>query len=464
VSKLRVLLPSSALLLASMLGCKGAEVDDPADGSGPGPSLDLPSTSGGGGNTSSVSGGGAVTSAGGQRTTPMAVGQSGGATTTPTPSAGLPCDVLNITKKSCGTCHGATPSFGATFSLTTPADFGLHGDHILERIANDQKPMPPPPNARLTAAEQAILKSYVDAGAPAASCANAATDPETMPTTPTTNTDPDVSCYKIVSRASKANDKYDVPQTPDLYHCFDWAPPWGNKDVQIVSAKPITDNARVLHHWILYNTETALTDGNSSDCIGAHPGAAMISGWAPGGQGLEMPADVGLGVMKGGFILETHYNNQVGPGQLDASGVEVCVTEKPRKHVAGIHWLGTQSLNKTVASGTCVPTATEDVTIISSTPHMHLQGRHMKTVINRTAGGTDTLVDQPFDFNTQIGYSTPAVVHKGDTLTTTCTYAKPTQFGEGTNDEMCYNFVLAYPAGGLAQAFQFLRKNDCSGF
>ena len=94
---------------------------------------------------------------------------------------------------------------------------------------------------------------------------------------------------------------------------------------------------------------------------------------------------------------------------------------------------------------------------------MHLQGRHMTTVINRAGGGTEMLIDEPFDFQTQISYSTPQVVHKGDTLTTTCTYATPTPFGEKTTDEMCYNFVLAYPAGGLAQLFQILRKYDCSG-
>jgi hypothetical protein len=94
---------------------------------------------------------------------------------------------------------------------------------------------------------------------------------------------------------------------------------------------------------------------------------------------------------------------------------------------------------------------------------MHLQGRHMKTVINRKDGTSEVLIDKPFDFNTQIAYPTPAVINPGDTLSTTCTYATPTPFGQGTNEEMCYNFVTAYPAGGLAQLLQVLRKYDCSG-
>jgi hypothetical protein len=28
---------------------------------------------------------------------------------------------------------------------------------------------------------------------------------------------------------------------------------------------------------------------------------------------------------------------------------------------------------------------------------------------------------------------------------------------------MCYNFVMAYPAGELAQFLQILRKYDCTG-
>lgn len=87
----------------------------------------------------------------------------------------------------------------------------------------------------------------------------------------------------------------------------------------------------------------------------------------------------------------------------------------------------------------------------------------MKTIINRKAGGTETLIDKAFDFNTQVSYPTPATIYPGDTLTTTCSYATPTPFGEGTNSEMCFNFVTAYPAGALASAFGF-SKNDCTGF
>jgi hypothetical protein len=385
---------------------------------------------------------------------------------------GLPCDVRTILKDRCGTCHGPVPSFTATFSLTTAAQVREHGPHILERTAENATTgrMPQAPFPALTADERQTLHDYINAGAPVSTCQAG------MPIgsggsagigsggTGTGGARPDdVTCYNITARNSAANDKYVVPTEPDYYRCFDYTPPWGNKKVQMVSAKPIIDNAAVLHHWLLYNGEAPVQDGTSSECFGAHANMALLAGWAPGGEPFETPPDVGVEVAPGGFSIELHYNNSVGAGQTDASGVEVCVTEKLRPNVAAMHWLGTEQLNKLEAVGVCRPNNTGDVTILAMTPHMHTQGKHMKTVINRVGGGTDVLHDAPFDFNNQISYKANAVVKPGDTLTTTCTYKTPTPFGTGTSQEMCYNFVMAYPAGGLQQLVSVLRKYDCAG-
>jgi cytochrome c551/c552 len=407
-------------------------------------------------------------------------GTTGGAVGS-TQTANLPCDVAAIVNERCITCHTSPTRFGAPMPLLTAADFRAAAemstqsvaDRVLTRIADNVKPMPPPPNPRLSAAEISTFTSWINAGAPDGTCSSSgvggtggAAGSGAGPAAGSggsTELPDDVTCYNITARNSAAGDKYSVPTTPDLYECFNYAPPWGDKEVQIVSSEPIIDNSQVLHHWILYNGAAAVTDGGHADCIGAHPNAAFVNGWAPGSPGMHLPDDVGLGTEGDGFVLEIHYNNKAGAGQVDASGVKLCVTEKLRPNVAAVHWLGTQNLNKTTATGSCVPINTQPVTIISSSPHMHLQGRHLTTVINRKSGATDMLIDQPFDFNTQISYQTPAVIQPGDTLTTTCTYASPTPFGESTNDEMCYNFVVAYPAGQLAQFLQLLRKYDCTG-
>jgi hypothetical protein len=273
---------------------------------------------------------------------------------------------------------------------------------------------------------------------------------------------PDATCYTITARNDISNAPYVVPTTPDYYAAFSYALPWGSKKVQVIRTRSLIDNDKVIHHWLLYNNQGAVQDGAVASSIGAHPDASLVVGWAPGNEPPVLPANVGLGIPGQGFTLEVHYNNKLGNGQTDKSGVELCVTEKLRPHEAQVSWLGTQTLNKISASGTCKPALTGPVNILFSWPHEHLQGRHLTTVITRANGTQETLVDEPFDFNSQIVYSTPTVINPGDSLTTTCTYAQPTPFGQGTTSEMCYNFVTAYPGGALTNGASFLRINDCT--
>jgi hypothetical protein len=273
---------------------------------------------------------------------------------------------------------------------------------------------------------------------------------------------PDAKCYEIRARQDSSNAPFSVPTTPDYYAAFDYALPWGSKKIQVIRSRSLIDNDKVIHHWLLYNNVGAVTDGAVGVSFGAHPDASLITGWAPGNEPAVLPPDVGLGIPGQGLTLEVHYNNMVGAGQTDKSGVELCVTEQLRPHEAQISWLGTQQLNKVSASGTCTANLSGPVNILFSWPHEHLQGRHLTTVINRANGTKETLIDQPFDFNAQIVYSTPTVINPGDTLTTTCTYAQPTPFGQGTTSEMCYNFVTAYPGGALTNGASLLRINDCT--
>jgi hypothetical protein len=101
---------------------------------------------------------------------------------------------------------------------------------------------------------------------------------------------------------------------------------------------------------------------------------------------------------------------------------------------------------------------------------MHKTGRHMSTLIARANGTEETLIDKPFDFNDQRVYAVggaagEVVVGPGDKLTTTCTYendsSKLITFGESTGSEMCYNFVVAWPAGSLATGGLLSGPNRC---
>jgi hypothetical protein len=90
---------------------------------------------------------------------------------------------------------------------------------------------------------------------------------------------------------------------------------------------------------------------------------------------------------------------------------------------------------------------------------MHTLGRSFQTVIHR---GSDTgpavplVVVDAFSFDNQRFYPNepPAIFYPGDSVTTSCVYDNPSAqavtFGERTEDEMCFDFVLLYPIAQLS--------------
>jgi len=84
---------------------------------------------------------------------------------------------------------------------------------------------------------------------------------------------------------------------------------------------------------------------------------------------------------------------------------------------------------------------------------MHKAGYRMETFINRVGGVQELLLDELFSFDNQISYPTPAVLHPGDTIATKCYYqnmtAAPLTIGYASEQEMCFNFMTAYPADAL---------------
>jgi hypothetical protein len=263
----------------------------------------------------------------------------------------------------------------------------------------------------------------------------------------------DESCYPLRAHGLAADTPFPVVAgTTDLYQCFMFTPPW-KQTTQAVSFRSRIDNSKILHHWLLYQNRAPVKAGGMK-CSGAHPEAALVAGWAVGGSDTVLPADVGIEMDMNGVTLEVHYNNPSTADVTDNSGVDVCVSKQARPHTAVVHWLGTSSLNLTgpgTITATCSPTyATGPITIVSSWPHMHKHGSRMVSTIIRADGRRETLLDKPFDFSYQVAFPTPAVLTTGDRVETACTYGSgPVRFGEGTSDEMCFDFVIAWPAGAL---------------
>jgi hypothetical protein len=198
-------------------------------------------------------------------------------------------------------------------------------------------------------------------------------------------------------------------------------------------------------------------------------GATFLTGWAPGGQNTVLPDTLGRQVPGPGeyVLLQVHYWNVRNHDDVfDRSGVAMCSTQTPREHEIGTSTLGSLNIaippraNDHEIVGTCTPAITEPVTIVASGPHMHTRGVSLRTEVLRQGREEqiEMLVDVPhWDFESQTSYPAPGgtlVVNPGDVLRTTCVYDNLSDdmvtFGERTEDEMCFNFIAAYPAGAIA--------------
>jgi hypothetical protein len=393
------------------------------------------------------------------------------------------CKAKVVLERHCTRCHDGEATAGTPDKIAFNnlshllADSKTPGAKYYQRagvrIHDVQRPMPPTND--MGAADKAILDAWVasggaaganptcssSVGAPGSDAGVAAGDGGTGATVDAAWP---VDCekrYKILSHGPGGmNDPYMVQPGEEIHPQVIFDAPWGNEEVQALSMRPVTDNKRVLHHWILYE----------------QGGGAFLTGWAPGAEetGQQLPADVGMYLAKGpqSLRLDMHYYNKGGTKvEADQSGVEICVVSKPkfRKHTATVFpRFGSYGLddlfklgvlapaNSTnyASTGVCNVTATQPVTLLTASPHAHTLAIGMK--FTARAGGKDVLMHEgPFVFEEQRSYTLkePVVLNTGDTVTTTCYFTNKSNqdvtFGENTGNEMCFNFAVYYPMGAL---------------
>ncbi len=385
----------------------------------------------------------------------------------------LPCEVEKVLQQRCQACHQRPPLFGAPMPLLTWSDTqapALGGQVAVRQMMKAKLEaglMPPTstPSGPLTATEKATLVAWLDAGTPmggSATCAAAPVDGG-APGTPPSRAQPEpLPCkpeYEFRASGVSPTEPFQVPVVSDTYRCFSFPVPFTAGE-QAIAWAPIIDDARVVHHWILYGHRTNVMPVGCGD-----PARVFLMGWAPGGRNGIMPADVGLELPDPGswLTLEVHYNNsaKVTDGR-DRSGVAVCTTKTARPKEAGVITLG--SVGIVIPAGAQDFPVTSDVPgaltqvlpetlhVLWTSPHMHTNGQTFRTDITR-AGQTFPLVEVPrWDFSNQSAFARDpetTLIQAGDGLRTTCTYRNPTaapiRFGEKTENEMCFNFVVAYP-------------------
>jgi hypothetical protein len=406
----------SCVLAPLALAC-GSGGGAPASGEGGAPVVDVAAPSGQQPGTAAGTAGGAAPAPQQPGAAPSA--QPGG---TPQTAAAQPCDAAAPD----GSCTAAPPAATDASPISDPDEV----DHVGLTIDSCKRP-----------------GAYTD-GKPTPLVAG-----------------PGETCYEFQVHAPRGTGPFTVP-TGESYHEWYYAVPWSPGDVWTQYGADF-DNLQVLHHFLAFTSGAARSPGDvATNVTGTTLGtnATLIGGWAVGGCNTELAEDVG-GVIPPSALLmvQWHMYNTTGLPAQDASTVQVCTAPAgARPNTAGITFLGTENFFGPIGmppgehsfTTQCTNLSGGPITVIGFNPHMHTIGTHMKTDLRRADGSMKTIFDQPFQFDYQVGYEIPpVVVEPGDTLVSTCTFFNDTggnvAFGESTNQEMCYQFALSYPAGAL---------------
>ena len=391
---------------------------------------------------------------------PDAAKPSAPSANSPAPAASadaLWCGVKKTLDANCIACHNEQKVAGAPMSLKSYADTQAAAvsspamkvyQLIGTRVHSATKPMPP--QGGLTVDQLSGIDTWIAAQAPTPSdptCGNAARPAE--PTGWQWPTDCDAT-YKLMIHGTGGNDQpYSVGAGQEIHPQISVAAPWGSETVQMIAWRALTDNARVLHHWILHG-----------------PTGEHIVGWSPGKEhSADMPADVGLRLPGGNLILDVHYNNVMGTkAESDHSGLELCVLKKEhfRAKMAATFTGFTSTAISIPAhaanfdvKASCNVSSTQPVTLLTASPHAHKLGTHMKFTVTKSNSQSVVMHDAAFNFEEQAAYPlTPTVeIGSGDKVDTVCTYTNTTDatvtFGQNTENEMCFNFAVYYPADAL---------------
>lgn len=257
--------------------------------------------------------------------------------------------------------------------------------------------------------------------------------------------------YELRSHGEGKDSPYVVEPGGEYHPQILFDTPWGDEPAQVIAFKFLTDNAKVLHHWILYN------------------GMTMVTGWAPGKAENPYPSDVGMELLPGkdGLRLDMHYYNTRGTkAELDRSGLAICVVKGAhrRKHTAAVHGgfsvrgadlLIPPNVKNHVLTRTCKFEGADPVTILRVSPHAHQHANYMKLAVKRADGRDEVVHEGPFNFEEQSGYDLrPGFeLRNGDVVTASCTYDNETNrnitWGESTDQEMCFLWSVYYPKGAL---------------
>ncbi len=270
-------------------------------------------------------------------------------------------------------------------------------------------------------------------------------------------------------------------QGQDEYRCF-VIPDAVLQDKYVTHWEIVPGNRSIVHHVVVYQDESgqcaaldAATPGPGYSCFGgACNSAEIIGAWAPGGNPLVYPENMGIRLKAGSdIVIEMHY--PAGSfGQADSTRIHLFFAPQS----AGMREVKFDAVAdpwQTIQNGPFVIPANQvktfttkmnfnfgqDITLLRVLPHMHLLGKSVKAWLVEPNGAEVPLIHIPeWDFHWQGMYAFPQPlrIKNGSKLHTEFTYDNTTMnpnnpnsppqtvyYGESTTDEMLFLFVEYTP-------------------
>jgi hypothetical protein len=409
------------------------------------------------------------------RSTSAASGESGGGSSTPSPTFNR--DIAPIVFQQCSGCH--RPGEVAPFPLLSYRDVGKRAQLI--RAVTGERTMPPwkgEPGAlhfvderRLTDDQIDRISRWVEAGAPEG-------DPADLPPTPLFTAGWQLGEPDMVITMSEPYAL--VAEGRDDYRCFviPLQLPEG-KYIEAVEYRP--GNRKIVHHAVLTSLphdaalgKLAAGDGKSFASGLAPPGQLLpgpLGIWTPGKQPRPLPEGYAAAWPAGSdLVLQLHLHPS-GKPETEQSTIGLHLTDqKPRGRI-GMMMLSNNRVN--IPPGApdhaieASVTLKQPIELVGMFPHMHLIGRTVKVTATLPDGRAVPLMaigDWDFNWQNYYQYASPVQLPAGTRIDGRWTYdnsdanpANPSNpptrvtFGEQTVNEMAIAVLDVIRAPGDAQ-------------
>lgn len=263
-----------------------------------------------------------------------------------------------------------------------------------------------------------------------------------------------------------------------------------DRDYHLVATKPYITNINVMHHITVYGCkDDAMIESKHllpSKCfMNRIPGCDdVIALWTVGNPGICYHKDAGFRVGKTGFkrvMIELHWNNPMKvTSYRDSSGIKFFLTPNLRPNDAGMFVIGTAELEippgleRHTESSTCSSECTRDnmhgrINIVGTLNHMHYLGMSAESrMVSHDDDVHRLSYEQTYSYDSPkfVIFDEPILMEPGYKLELSCHYRSTsrtvvTNYGEGTNDEMCYAFIMYYPKANWTGGDCISPWSDC---